>query len=287
MARSRGKLVKVEGGSTHVPTSGALSKGPTMARGHLATTTVIEREQRTEELFDKLTHTSGSEARQGVVDTIAETNLPMSDALARRYVGRGCELDDLMQVARVGLMLAIDRFQPDAGRKFVRFAVPTITGELKRYFRDGSWMVRPPRRVQELRPQVESARNELAQELGREPSEAELSARLQANPKLVRECLNSTTSFRPVSLDAPVLRNSWVSLGDSLASGEREPSTAVAMLDLRAALESLSKRERKVISWRFVDDLTQLQIAQRLGCSQMQVSRILRHALKLLRAFLD
>jgi RNA polymerase sigma-B factor len=257
-----------------------------MARGLETTSTVTEREQRTHELFARLEATTDPASRHEIVDAIAETNLPLADALANRYARRGCEHDDLLQVARVGLLLAVDRYRPGDGRAFVKFAVPTITGELKRYFRDCSWAVRPPRTIQELRPQVEGARAEMAQELGRDPGDAEVAARLGTRPDLVRACLNTATSYRPISLDVPVHQGSWVCLGDALATEAADLAGVVDRIDLRAALATLPPRERRVLTWRFGDDLTQVQIGERLGVSQMQVSRILRRALDRLRSLL-
>ena len=256
-----------------------------MARGLESTTTVTEREKRTHDLFTRLVATADETTRRHIVSAIAEANLPLSDALARRYVRRGSELEDLQQVARVGLLLAIERFRPGEDRVFVRFAVPTITGELKRYFRDSCWAVRPPRAIQELRPQVEEARAELAQELGRDPRDSDMAERLGTSPELVEACRGTATSFRPVSLDAPVHQDSWVCLGDALAA-PGDVSGVVDLIDLRSALGTLDPRQRQVLSWRFGEELTQSQIAARLGVSQMQVSRILRAALDRLRRLL-
>lgn len=255
-----------------------------MARGTETTSTVTEREQRTHELFARLDAATDLALRREIIEEIAETNLPLSDALAHRYARRGTEHDDLLQVARVGLLLAIERFRSGEGRTFVKFAVPTITGELKRYFRDCCWVVRPPRTIQELRPQVEEARAELAQELGHHPSETEVADRLDAPPSVVRACLDTATSYRPISLDVPVHHDSWVCLGDALPSEGTDISDVVDRIDLRTALAILSPRERRIVTWRFADDLTQVQIGERLGVSQMQVSRILRRALDRLRA---
>lgn len=255
-----------------------------MARGIETTSTVTERKQRTHELFARLADTTDPVARQEIVEAIAETNLPLSDALAHRYARHGTDPDDLQQVARVGLLLAIERFRPGEGRAFVKFAVPTITGELKRYFRDCCWVVRPPRTIQELRPQVEEARAELAQEMGHDPSDTEVAAHLKAHPTLVRACFDTATSYRPISLDVPVHHDSWVCLGDALPSKETGISDVVERVDLRTALATLSPRERRIVTWCFADDLTQVQIGERLGISQMQVSRILRRALDRLRA---
>ena len=257
-----------------------------MARGLETTSTVTEREQRTHELFARLGATTDPASRHEIVDDIAETNLPLAQALANRYARRGCEHDDLIQVARMGLVLAIERFRPGEGRTFVKFAVPTITGEVKRYFRDCCWAVRPPRTIQELRPRVEGARAELTQELGRDPHDTEVAERVGARAELVGACLNTATSYRPISLDVPIHQDSWVCLGDALAADDASLTALIDRLDLRAALTTLSPRERSVVAWRFGEDLTQVEIGERLGVSQMQVSRILRRAFDRLRLLL-
>lgn len=144
-----------------------------MARGSTKETAEKERERRTAELFRQLESVNRPAEKQPLVNELAELNLPLCDALAKRYAGRGCDREDLLQVARVGLLAAIGRFRPGDGTSFAGFAVPTIAGELKRHFRDNCWVVRPPRRVQELRPQALIARVELTQEYGREPNLSE------------------------------------------------------------------------------------------------------------------
>lgn len=257
-----------------------------MARGLRSASTVTEREERTHQLFTQLSTTTDELARQELVAEIAETNLPLSTALARRYARSSSDLEDLIQVARVGLAVAIERFQPGEGTTFAAFAVPTITGELKRHFRDHCWAVRPPRSIQELRPRVEKVREELTQRLHRDPVSTDLAGHLGTSRELVDACLAADTSYRPVSLDAPVHQDSWTSLGDALA-GDEGVEWVIDLIDLRAALATLSARQRRILSWRFEDELSQSQIAHRLGVSQMQVSRLLRETLGSLRRLLS
>lgn len=263
-----------------------LSKGVIMARAATSAPSVTRREQLTHDLFKKLASVTDPPGRDDIVDCIVEINLPLSDALANRYRGRGCDVDDLQQVARLGLLIAIDRFDPDRGHSFVQFAVPTITGELKRHFRDSCWQVRPPRTIQELRPQVEQLRTELAQELRRAPRDEELAEHLGTEAEMIRSCDATVTCFRPVSLDVPVGDGLAPTIGACLTSSEQVEGIA-ERLDLRRAVAQLGERERQVIGWTFLNELSQSQIAQRLGVSQMQVSRILRRTLQELRGALD
>ncbi|HMR50357.1 MAG TPA: sigma-70 family RNA polymerase sigma factor [Arachnia sp.] len=258
-----------------------------MARGINTTARVEEREERTNELFTTLDSVTEPGARQEIIDTLTQVNLPLCDALARRYSGRGCDHDDLVQVARLGLLLAIDRYRPREGGSFAAFAVPTIVGELKRHFRDSCWTVRPPRRIQELRLLVRESSDRLAQSTGHEPSAAELASHLEAQPDDVRACLSAATSFTPVSLDAPAGHDSLGCLGDIVACEATPIEDLLLRLDVRRAIATLPLLERRVVRWRFVGELTQSQIALRLGVSQMQVSRILRRALDRLRNSLE
>lgn len=217
---------------------------------------------------------------------LVEEHLGLADALARQYARRGVELDDLVQVARVGLLLAAERYRPAAGSPFPAFAVPTIRGELRRHFRDHGWMVRPPRRVQELRARVRSARQELEQRCGHAPSTRELAAELAVAPAEIEECASADTSFAPLSLDAAPAGHD-APLADRLGAEASELDGLVDVLTLRRELRHLTPRERRVVEWRFSDGLTQSEIGERLGVSQMQVSRILSGVLARLRSALD
>ncbi|SHI88423.1 RNA polymerase sigma-B factor [Tessaracoccus bendigoensis DSM 12906] len=258
-----------------------------MARGLDSTSTVTEREQLTRELINRLQSEDDPMAREELVEKLTRTNLPLCDSLANRYAGRGIEFDDLQQVARMGLLLAIERFRPGPDRTFAKFAVPTILGELKRYFRDHSWTVRPPRAIQELRPRVEATRTRLAQELRREPTQSELAELLEADPGDVSSCLESSTSYRSISLDAPLHPGTEVSLGNSLATAVGLHEELAARVDLQRALARLPRRDQQVVVWRFGDELTQAEIAERLGVSQMQISRVLRRVIERLRSDLS
>lgn len=258
-----------------------------MAHGTDPNRPYTERESLTNALFTRLGRLRAPAARHSLIQAIVRTNLPLCDALANRFTGRGPEHDDLVQVARVGLLLAVERFRPAPDTSFVRFAAPTIVGELKRYFRDCCWVVRPPRKLQELRPEVERSRAQLSQELGRFPSDGEVAESLHTQPQVVRDCLATNSGFHPVSLDAPVGGDSSLSLAASFISPEANEITLEERVDLQRAMARLESRQREVIVLRFSDDLTQSEIAARLGVSQMQVSRLLRRALATLRDHLE
>lgn len=211
-----------------------------------------------------------------LAERIALAYLDLADALARRYAHRGLEMDDLVQVARLALVKAVGRYEP-APTGFVAYAVPTITGEIKRHFRDHGWTVRPPRRLQELRARLAVCREELERS-GHDASEvSRLAAELGVGTADVIEAQALGYSFRPLPLDAlgPYAHTDLVL--------DRLPES----LSLRHALATLSPRDRQVVNWRYVDELTQGQIARRLGISQMQVSRILNRVLAHLRGELE
>jgi RNA polymerase sigma-B factor len=216
-------------------------------------------------------------------EAIVERFLPLARHLARRYPA-GDEREDVLQVASLALVKAVDRFDPDNGAAFSSFATPTILGEIKRYFRDHGWAVRAPRDLQELTVRMEHAREDLTARLGRAPTPAELAAALDTTVERVLEALAAHTAHRPVALDRPA--------GD----GEDEPLIPRASieetgfgrvddeLEMTSLLAGLTERERIIIELRFRADLLQREIAELLGTSQMQVSRILTHALETLRA---
>jgi RNA polymerase sigma-B factor len=216
-------------------------------------------------------------------DMLVERFLPLAASLARRYAGAREPIEDLQQVANLGLLKAIDRFDPTTGNAFSSFAVPTILGELKRYFRDFGWSVHVPRGVQEMAMQVEQAQQRLASATGRSPSVEELSDHLRWSVEAVIEALEAGSAHHSVSLDAPTDGEDRATLGESLGVDDRELSTLEEALSLAAEARRLTKRERRVLMLRFYDDRTQSEIAEVLGVSQMQVSRILRRAIEQLR----
>ena len=209
-------------------------------------------------------------------------NLGLADGIASRYLGRGIERDDLVQVARLGLIKAVRRYRPALGQSFAGFAAPTISGEIKRHFRDTGWMVRPPRRLQELGARLRDAEKDLEQQLHRKPTPLEIARALGVEEVQVRAAREASSSFHAVSLDAPVTTEHRPDLA---VDASEDPFAALDEAEwLGAALADLSDRERVVLRLRFVESLTQSEIAQEIGVSQMQVSRILRATLTRLRS---
>ncbi len=207
--------------------------------------------------------------------------LAFAKSVAVRYRSSAESLDDLVQVASLGLVNAVNRFDPDRGVPFIAFASPTITGELKRHFRDRTSMMRVPRSLYDRIGQIDSVVAELASSLGREPSIAEISAEMNCTEEEVQEALEAGANRHPISLDL------GPSTGDEEAGspaewlGEEDPAfdTAESRIVLRSAMSDLSPEERKVIRLRFRDEMTQSEIAERIGHSQMHVSRMLRRIL--------
>jgi RNA polymerase sigma-B factor len=223
----------------------------------------------------------------GARDELIERYMPLARSLALRYRRASEPLDDLIQVASVGLVKAVDRWDPDRGLAFSSYAVPTILGELRRYFRDSTWDVRPARDMQELCLAVEEARDELWIELGRSPTVADLAAHLTRAPEEVMEALQASDGRSLRSLDAPVHEEE----GDSASAGELIGDTdpGFEQVEASATIEQLTaildERAREILRLRFSEDLLQSEIAERVGCSQMHVSRIIRSSLERLYAY--
>jgi RNA polymerase sigma-B factor len=209
--------------------------------------------------------------------------LPFAKNLALRYRGASESFDDLLQVANLGLVNAIDRFEPERGTPFAAFASPTILGELKRHFRDRVWTVRVPRGLHDRMADVDKATSELTVKLQRSPSVGEIAERLELDPADVLEVLEANHNRRPLSLDRP-LGDEEESPAAEWIGGEDEGFELIEdKLTLEGVLPQLDERERLILKLRFVDDMTQSQIADRIGHSQMHVSRILRRTLDRIR----
>jgi RNA polymerase sigma-B factor len=240
------------------------------------------REEQARELWALLesmpaTHPARLDARNRLVDL----HMPLARHLAQRYRNRGESLDDLLQVAAVGLIKAVDRFEPSRGLAFSTFAMPTILGEIKRHFRDKTWMVRLPRSLQELRGRLNTAREELGQQLGRSPTVAELAEFMGLTEDAVLEGLEAANAYAAVSIDTPDDGDSTVG-----AAIERQLGITDEGLDLverrqcvTPLLDSLPERDRQIIFLRFFREMTQVEIASELGISQMHVSRLLTRTL--------
>jgi RNA polymerase sigma-B factor len=232
------------------------------------------------ELWERLSSERDPAAREELL----ELYLPVARRMAARYAGVSEPFDDLLQVASLGLLQAIDRFDPGRGTPFIGFAKPTILGELKRYFRDRVWTVRVPRSIHDMMARVEKATEALELELRRPPSVGELATELGVESAEVLEALEANHNRRPLSLDAPRVGSDeddsppeWV--GEQELGYERVEDRIM----LENVLPALGERERQILKLRFVDEMPQSRIAERLGCSQMQVSRLLRRALQQLR----
>jgi RNA polymerase sigma-B factor len=214
-------------------------------------------------------------------EELVQRMLPLAYSLARRYANKGEPLDDLEQVACVGLLKAIDRFDLRRDVKFATFAVPTIAGEIKRHFRDRGWMLRVPRDVQELNARLARTREELTSDLGRAPSVAELAVRSGASAEQVVEALSAGEAYRMISLDdhSPEGPGGLEAIGEPDAGFERTEQRLL----LRRGFDELAPREREILRLRFFEGLTQREIAEHVGISQMHVSRLIRRSVDALR----
>src|ERR687884_1165506 len=214
-------------------------------------------------------------------DQLAQEMLPLARALAGRYVGRGEPLDDLVQVACIGIMKAIDGFDLSRDVRFSSYATPTVLGEIKRHFRDRTWALHVPRGTQELQLKVAKARDDLTNELGRSPTVEELAESVEASMEDVLDALQSAQAHRTRSFDEPAGEDS--TLAESLGTSDPELGRAEIRVLLDDAFDVLSERDREILRLRFEEDMTQTEISERIGVSQMQVSRLIRQALARLR----
>ncbi|HSF36617.1 MAG TPA: SigB/SigF/SigG family RNA polymerase sigma factor [Nocardioides sp.] len=246
-----------------------------------------ERARRTASIVDELRQVASEPERQQLVDELIATNTAVARSMAARYRNRGIDLDDLEQVALVGLVKAARRFDPFAGHDFMSYAVPTVRGELRRHFRDSGWMIRVPRRVQQLQARIRATQHELEALLGRSPRPSEIALHLGVDPDEVVEALAADGCFRPASIDTSADDEPGGTIADVLGLEERGFESLEAKLVLDSAVGRLSERERQILQWRFVDERTQREIADLVGLTQAQVSRILTRMLTRLRADLS
>ncbi len=231
--------------------------------------------ERSEELFARL---PDPEAR----DELAALYQPLAEYLARRFYGRGEPLEDLIQVANIGLIKAIDRFDTERGVKFSTYATATVVGELKRHFRDKGWALRVPRRLQEAGMSVGRAVTDLSQELGRSPTVKEIAVRTGLSEEEVLEAMETAQAYTAASLDAPTDEEGGTE-GDRLGEEEEAFELLEGWTSVAPAIRELPRRERTILYLRFFRGLTQTQIADELGISQMHVSRLLSRTLEELR----
>ena len=240
---------------------------------------------RTRELFRQYKATGDPEVR----DQLIVSHLNLVRFLASKFKNRGEPLDDLIQVGTIGLIKAIDRFDPSRGLEFTTYATPTILGEIKRHFRDKGWSVRVPRRLQELSAKVNQANDELTNELSRSPSVEEIAKRVGASVDDVLEAMESSSAYSSVPLegggssdddDAPTVIDHYATEDENLAASDDR-------IVLEDAIRDFSPREKDVIRMRFFEGMTQVEIAERLGISQVQVSRLLRRTLRRVQDKID
>jgi RNA polymerase sigma-B factor len=227
-----------------------------------------------------------SPRRRSLRDQLVEAHMPLVAYLARRFSGRNEPMNDLVQVGSIGLLKAIDRFDPGRGLEFSTYATPTILGEIKRHFRDTGWLIHVPRRAQELQTTVNTARADLSQELGRAPTVTELAERIQVDEDAVLEALDAARAYSGVPLDVLAAPGESVPehpmLGVVDAGFEQVEQRAM----LRDVIAKLPENEREILLLRFVANKTQTEIAAIVGVSQMQVSRLVARGLKRLRTSL-
>jgi len=254
---------------------------PLAPRGHTTASARLAHDQR----LLKAYHEHGDQRAR---DELVARFMPLARQLARRYQ-RGTEpLDDLVQVASLGLIKAIDRYSLDRGTAFSSYAVPTILGELKRYFRDVGWAVHVPRGMQERIMQVNSTVEVLSRRLGRSPTPAEVAKDVGLRPEEVLEAMEASVAYEASSLDAPRANDmDSDSYADSIGADDEAYEQIEYMQTIAPTMRALPERDRLVLKLRFEDDLTQSEIADRIGVSQMHVSRLIRRALARLRTVAD
>ncbi|MGZ4219087.1 MAG: SigB/SigF/SigG family RNA polymerase sigma factor [Solirubrobacteraceae bacterium] len=236
--------------------------------------------ERTRQTDEELLRAYGREGDQAAREELVERYLPFARKLALRYVRSHEPLEDLVQVACLGLLNAIERFQPGRGTTFVGFAAPTIIGEIKRHFRDKGWAVHVPRRVKETALGVSRDTERLSSRLGRSPTVDELAREVNATVEQVIEALDAGRNYRAASLDAPAAPGQEDALGDTLGAEDEGFEVAEDRQAIAASWGQLNDAEREVLRLRLVHELSQREIGERVGCSQMHVSRLLRRSLR-------
>ncbi|MEP6625456.1 MAG: SigB/SigF/SigG family RNA polymerase sigma factor [Acidimicrobiia bacterium] len=233
------------------------------------------------DLFAQFRRTGSRELRNELI----ERHIPMAESLARRYLRRGESFDDLRQVALVGLLKAVERFEPGRGTPFGAFAIPTVRGELRRHFRDLGWAIKVPRRLQEMHLQLDAVAGRLAHGLGRPPTIAEIAADMDTSEESVLEALEIADMYRLRSLDAPPRTPGLAgTTADRVGAIDPDLERAESRIALDAMLEELPERDRRILLLRYFEDMTQTEIAATIGVSQMHVSRLISRSLAKLRA---
>jgi RNA polymerase sigma-B factor len=263
----------------------ATEQGAAPAEHTTRSEAAIAERARARALFAKMAALpAGSPERRAIRDQLVETHLPLVEYLARRFRNRGELHDDLVQVATIGLIKSVDRFDLERGVEFSTYATPTIVGEIKRHFRDKGWAIRVPRRLQELKLALAKAPSELAQRNGRSPTVAELAVFLEMSEEDVLEGLESANAYSTVSLDTPDSGNSdALAVADTLGVIDESLEGVEYRESLKPLRDRLPPREKRILLLRFFGNMTQSQIAAELGISQMHVSRLLARTLASLR----
>lgn len=260
-----------------------MSSSPSIAG---ETTAREERDRLTRSLLLEAELEACPARRQGLMERAILLNQPMAKAVAVQYQRRGVDPDDLIQVAMLGLVKAIQGYCPEAQNAFAAYAVPTIRGEIKRHFRDRSWLIRPPRALQELSQSVRMVEADLAQRLQRTPTSEDVAQHLGVDAYTVNEAREAGSGYQGLTLDGPLGRTGRLSY-DVVADPDDPFERVDALLALRPAMAVLEDRERRILQLRFVDNLNQEQIGRRIGVSQMQVSRLLSNILAKLRRCIE
>lgn len=260
------------------------------SRGDGGSTTVDATRRRSLELFAALRDAAGSdESRTAARDELLSLHMPLVEHCARRFRNRGEPFEDLVQVGSIGLIKAVDRFDTERGVEFSTYATPTIIGEIKRYFRDKGWAIRVPRRLQELRMQITAATADLTQSLGRSPTPREIAESIGCSVEEIVEGLESSNAYATLSLDAG--NDDSDDGGPSMLDAIGVDDEALERVEIRESvkplLEGLPEREKRILLLRFFKNMTQSQIAEEIGVSQMHVSRLLSRTLDQLRASLE
>ncbi|WP_020668811.1 SigB/SigF/SigG family RNA polymerase sigma factor [Amycolatopsis nigrescens] len=240
-------------------------------------------------LFEELAALEPDDPERAVLrDRLVTGHLPLAEHIAQRFSGRGVAKEDLVQVATVGLINAVDRFDAGRGSDFLSFAVPTVMGEVRRHFRDTGWLLRVPRRLKELHLSISTASTTLSQRFGRAPTPSELAEHLGLSKDEIYEGLEAGNAYNSTSLDEVLSADSDnLALGDTLGEEDAGLEGVENHEVLQPLVERLPERERQILALRFVHNMTQTQIAERIGVSQMHVSRLLARTLETLRAGLS
>ncbi len=246
-----------------------------------------QRSERTAALIAEAHACQDEDRKQRLLGEVIVINRGVAEAVASRYRGRGISQDDLVQVAYEGLTKAVQRFDPSTRNDLLTYAVPTIRGEVMRHFRDHGWSVRPPRRVQELQWRVNQCIERLEHELGRAPRAAEVIEELGIDEADYREAIEAFGCFQPTSLDQPVRADATSSIGELIPDIADQQGAADARVALAPVVRRLSERDRRILHLRYFEDLTQAEIGEDLGVTQMQVSRLLSRILGTLREDLE